>query len=193
VSDADEDGKTALHLAAENGHIEAVAMLLEANASAATEDNYGLTAVRKAALGGHTNVALLLLGSSGSPCPYLDSASLIMNEDWESICASSAAHHVLLDIHQPEVSQHARSEFEEEPGPETLWWHRRSIPYKEIENTYDIKWEPRLGRGAYADVVEVHTIALESSLTNRLLIRGQKRSVTSISQTLRYRYTPSRS
>ena len=65
VAAKDEGGWTALHFAAEGGHTDAVALLLERMQGAdvaATDDLFGQTALHLAAEGGHRDVVALLLG-----------------------------------------------------------------------------------------------------------------------------------
>jgi ankyrin repeat protein len=56
-------GRTALHLAAMNGHLEIVKLLLEhgADVNAKTKEGYGYTALHSAASNGHLEIVKLLL------------------------------------------------------------------------------------------------------------------------------------
>nr|CAG2216169.1 unnamed protein product [Mytilus edulis] len=71
VDDRDVDGKTALHVAADNGHADVVDVLLEFNAGADTETIKGMTPLHFAATNGHdenfqgnTALHLATLGNS---------------------------------------------------------------------------------------------------------------------------------
>lgn len=58
-----EDGKTPLHIAAENGHINCVDLLIRVGANLDLRDNELRTALHNAIENGHTDVALLLIRS----------------------------------------------------------------------------------------------------------------------------------
>ena len=61
-------GRTALHCAAQGGHLDVVELLLSKGADSAVKDQGGLTALRRAAGGGHKDVVELLL-SEGTTRP----------------------------------------------------------------------------------------------------------------------------
>ncbi|TMW69733.1 hypothetical protein Poli38472_001889 [Pythium oligandrum] len=66
--DADHDGKTALHLASENGHLEVVEALLamaEVRKMANAKDRKGMTALHLASENGHLEVVAALLAMAG--------------------------------------------------------------------------------------------------------------------------------
>jgi ankyrin repeat protein len=66
------DDKTALHFAAENGHEEVVAFLLQSGAQAGQESREGFTAFMWACMRGHVRVALLLLEHMGAQAQGLE-------------------------------------------------------------------------------------------------------------------------
>ena len=59
--DSSQDSETALHMAADFGHVECVALLLEAGADKDAADENGQTALHAAAWNGHSEVVKLLL------------------------------------------------------------------------------------------------------------------------------------
>jgi serine/threonine-protein phosphatase 6 regulatory ankyrin repeat subunit B len=65
LDEHDEDGRTALCSAAENGHEEIVAFLLSQGARADTTDEYGVTPLISAAWKGHLGVVKMLLQHMG--------------------------------------------------------------------------------------------------------------------------------
>lgn len=71
VSATDQNHKTALHLAAENGHEAVVGVLLSARAAVDSPDAEGSTPLLSVAARGHTGIAKLLLdaGASVDICP----------------------------------------------------------------------------------------------------------------------------
>jgi lysophospholipase len=68
LSVGDYDGRTALHLAASEGHIESVQVLLQFEANLTARDRWGNTPHDDAVRGGHEAVAALL-PAPGSPSP----------------------------------------------------------------------------------------------------------------------------
>lgn len=60
------EGKTTLHLSAENGHLEAVRCILEFGTDIDVRDASGLTALHLAVEHGHTHVVKLLLEEGAS-------------------------------------------------------------------------------------------------------------------------------
>ena len=60
VATQDEDGRTALHLAAMYGHDNVVEMLLEAKADLSTQDKWGRTVLHMAAENGYDKVVKML-------------------------------------------------------------------------------------------------------------------------------------
>lgn len=60
LNSADEEGRTALHVACWQGHLEVVASLLDSGADPNSEDNEGRTALQSAAWQGHSDVVQLL-------------------------------------------------------------------------------------------------------------------------------------
>ncbi|KAH8585593.1 ankyrin repeat-containing domain protein, partial [Bisporella sp. PMI_857] len=61
VEAADSFGRTALHHASDNGHLEVVTLLLEKGADLEAADIYGKTALHHASRNGHLEVVTLLL------------------------------------------------------------------------------------------------------------------------------------
>lgn len=82
------DGSTALHYAAERGHVKMVAMLLEEGAQANSMDRYGRTPLMMACQGCHVGVARLLLEQGGE--------GLEVRDDEES----TALHHAAEGGHE---------------------------------------------------------------------------------------------
>lgn len=70
----DEQGATALHLAVQGGHLDAVEVLLAAGAEPMAMDNDGLTALHLAALNGHEHTVQIInfLLEAGVPVNALD-------------------------------------------------------------------------------------------------------------------------
>jgi hypothetical protein len=75
VDQATEDGRTALHLALENGHLDIARLLIEHNASVDQATKDGQTALHLASLGGHLNIVRLLIEHNAS-------VSLATNNGW---------------------------------------------------------------------------------------------------------------
>lgn len=82
----DKRGRTALHLAAANGHIFMVALLLGQGADINACDKNGWTALHFAAKAGYLNVVKLLTESGASP-------KFETKEGKVSICFAAAANH----------------------------------------------------------------------------------------------------
>ena len=70
----EDDGKTALMLASERGHVDVARLLLHAGAPTDRSDDFGRRALMLAFESGHLEVACLLL-EAGSPAPMLTSDS----------------------------------------------------------------------------------------------------------------------
>jgi len=66
INEPDYDGRTCLHLAAAEGHLEMVKLLTELGADLAAVDSFGENAVTSASKGGHLEIVDWLL-SNGSP------------------------------------------------------------------------------------------------------------------------------
>ena len=160
ISIVDEDGKTALHLAAENGHIEIVKAILEVDGGSLTRlDNYGLTALHGAALKQHTDIANFLSKARGiKPCACRDTASLVRNDHWASVCEATARPIDEIDLSglSEDLPTVAMPDGRTDASTEDRIWHRQVIPSENIATRYEVRWDRPIARGAYAKVLEVY-------------------------------------
>ena len=67
VDECDEDGQTALHLAADKGHVDCVNLLLQNGANPNAADTSGISALEAAVIGGNVDVVRILLDAGGDP------------------------------------------------------------------------------------------------------------------------------
>ncbi|KAK0644158.1 ankyrin repeat-containing domain protein [Cercophora newfieldiana] len=72
IDDPDQNGATALYVAAQNGHTDCVRFLLQSGASASLAENHGTTPLHFAAIGGHLETVKLLLEHAKEPDSKVD-------------------------------------------------------------------------------------------------------------------------
>jgi ankyrin repeat protein len=113
VADAQPDGMTALHWAAEHDNLELARLLVAAGASARVENQYGVTPLTLACQNGNAAMIALLLGAGADPNVPLRSGETPL---------MTAARHGRVEPVQTLLASGAKIDAREKQGQTALMW-----------------------------------------------------------------------